>query len=278
MVARGSSLFDSRSYCEPTQSAWESISGRPVGRPVDTHLLSQVLGRGGSGRLGPSFMGWGVREGGAQQEPARPDRLPRLARGRRRLHADDQPQAGEEEPDRLDDRAAGHGGRTGRPRARPTAPCPLRRTDPAAPTDPAEPAPTDTPATEFVPGPGLPGKVVSAYAKGDTVVILITRKEGIDDDVMRSTVNTFDGKDGVTLFDTLAREIADYSRVTQGVDVDRVPAMIVLSPRKVSGEVPTRRSLLRLPRAQERRAGDRRRRLRGRSDPLLPPVAGRLLH
>jgi hypothetical protein len=119
------------------------------------------------------------------------------------------------------------------------APAPTAPADPAAPTDPAEPAPTDTPATEFVPGPGLPGKVVTAYAKGDTVVILITRKEGIDDDVMRTTVNTFDGKDGVTLFDALARDIADYSRVTQGVDVDRVPAMIVLSPRKVSGDVPT---------------------------------------
>ena len=111
-----------------------------------------------------------------------------------------------------------------------------------APADgaaPAAPAPTDTPATEFVPGPGLPGKVVTAYAKGDTVVILLSRKEGIDDDVMRSTVKTFDGKDGVTLFDALARDIADYSRVTQGVDVDRVPAMIVLSPRSVSGDVPT---------------------------------------
>jgi len=116
---------------------------------------------------------------------------------------------------------------------------PAAPTDPAVPTDPAAPAPTDTPATEFVPGPGLPGKVVTAYAKGDIVVILISRKEGIDDDVMRSTVKTFDGKDGVTLFDTLARDIADYSRVTQGVDVDRVPAMIILSPRKVSGDVPT---------------------------------------
>jgi hypothetical protein len=53
-VSGGSSLFDSRSYCEPAQSAWESISGRPfAARPVDTHLSRRVLKPGGVGKLGP---------------------------------------------------------------------------------------------------------------------------------------------------------------------------------------------------------------------------------
>jgi len=54
MVRRGSNLFDSRSYCEPAQSAWESISGEPyAARPVDAHLLRRVLKPSGVGKLGP---------------------------------------------------------------------------------------------------------------------------------------------------------------------------------------------------------------------------------
>ena len=60
MVTQGSNLFDSRSNCEPAQSAWESISGEPqLGPSVDAHLLRRVLKPSGVGRLGPSFF-WPV--------------------------------------------------------------------------------------------------------------------------------------------------------------------------------------------------------------------------
>ena len=56
MVTQGSSLFDSRSDCEPAQSAWESISGESqLGPPVDAHLLRRVLMPSGTGKLEPSF-------------------------------------------------------------------------------------------------------------------------------------------------------------------------------------------------------------------------------
>lgn len=56
MVRQGSRLFVSRSNCEPTQSAWESLSGRsPVDRPVDPHLFTQVLRPSGTGSLEPYF-------------------------------------------------------------------------------------------------------------------------------------------------------------------------------------------------------------------------------
>jgi hypothetical protein len=114
---------------------------------------------------------------------------------------------------------------------------------PAAPSEPAEPVvppATEAPTTEFTAGPGLPEKVVDAYDDGDTVVLLITRKGGIDDNGMRKIVEltTKQTKGDVTVIQSLAREIAKYSRITQGVDVDRVPAMIVLGPKKVSGDVP----------------------------------------
>jgi hypothetical protein len=57
MVMEGSSLFDSRSNCEPAQSAWESVSGVPLAvLPVDAHLLRRVLKPSGVGKLGPFFL------------------------------------------------------------------------------------------------------------------------------------------------------------------------------------------------------------------------------
>lgn len=121
---------------------------------------------------------------------------------------------------------------------------------PAAPTDvgaaPAAPAagagvpPSTTapPVGSFEAGPGLPPKIVDAHDDGDTVVLLISRKEGIDDEVMRKTVKEFKNDKGVAFFDALALDIAKYSRVAQGVDVNRVPALIVLSPKRLSGDVP----------------------------------------
>jgi hypothetical protein len=64
-VSQGSSLFDSRSNCEPTQSAWESISALPlVGLAVDTHLFTQVLRPSDTGRLEPFFAPRPLVDGG----------------------------------------------------------------------------------------------------------------------------------------------------------------------------------------------------------------------
>jgi hypothetical protein len=56
MVKEGSSLFDSRSNCEPTHLAWESDSALAlVVWAVDTHLLKKVLRPSGTGKLEPLF-------------------------------------------------------------------------------------------------------------------------------------------------------------------------------------------------------------------------------
>jgi hypothetical protein len=58
MVTEGSSSFDSRSNCEPTHLAWESVSGTAlVAGPVDTHLLQKVLRPSGTGELEPYCFG-----------------------------------------------------------------------------------------------------------------------------------------------------------------------------------------------------------------------------
>jgi hypothetical protein len=96
---------------------------------------------------------------------------------------------------------------------------------------------TVTPAA-LVPGPGLPAEVVSAWKGGDAVVLLIVRGGGIDDRLVRQSVAELSGESGVSVFVARAKDVARYSRITQGVGVDRAPALVVVRPRKQSGSVP----------------------------------------
>jgi hypothetical protein len=89
------------------------------------------------------------------------------------------------------------------------------------------------PAEGFVAGPGLPRAVVDAHEGGDAVVLLVTTKNGIDDRRMEAIVKRLDGADSA-VFSTRAQGIARYSRITQGLDVDRVPALVVIEPRRLA--------------------------------------------
>jgi hypothetical protein len=91
---------------------------------------------------------------------------------------------------------------------------------------------------DFVAGPGLPAPVVKAYNADKTVVLFVQRRRGIDDDRLRQSVEQLGGKTGVALFVTNAGHIARYSRITHGVNVDRVPALIVLQPRHLTEGTP----------------------------------------
>jgi hypothetical protein len=91
---------------------------------------------------------------------------------------------------------------------------------------------------EFVAGPGLPASVVKAYRDDKTVVLLVLRRRGIDDDRLRANVERLRGTNDLALFVTNAGRIARYSRITYGVNVDRVPALIVLQPRHLTHGTP----------------------------------------
>jgi len=96
----------------------------------------------------------------------------------------------------------------------------------------SEPEPgAGAPAGEFAAGPGLPLPVVSAHARGDTVVLLVTRAAGIDDAELNRLGKRLAGEPKVSFFHTYARDVAKYSRVVSGVDIDRAPALIAISPR-----------------------------------------------
>ncbi len=90
----------------------------------------------------------------------------------------------------------------------------------------------------LIPGPGLPRPVVTAWKGGDAVALLIVRGGGIDDKLVRGSVESLSGDRGVTGFVARAKDVARYSRITQGVGVDRAPALVVVRPLKESGSVP----------------------------------------
>ena len=99
-----------------------------------------------------------------------------------------------------------------------------------------------TPATatgEFVPGKGLPRNVVEAYEDGKVVALLIVRRRGIDDQPVKASVEGLELKTDVAVFVTGAKDIARYSQITQGVNVSRTPALVVIRPRNLDEGTPS---------------------------------------
>ena len=86
-------------------------------------------------------------------------------------------------------------------------------------------------ATPVVPGPPLPRQVTAAQQAGKVVALLVVRAGGPDDRLLRGAVDqAFAAFPGLAFFATRAEGIARYARITQGVDVDRVPALVVVRP------------------------------------------------
>lgn len=113
--------------------------------------------------------------------------------------------------------------------------------EPAAGTDPAA-APAATPAQPetvgFTAGPGLPEDVVKAYESGDAVVLLISEKNGIEDKRLREEVAQLESRSDATVFMADSRDIGRYSRIAQGVDLNRTPALVVIKPESGDGGLP----------------------------------------
>jgi hypothetical protein len=133
-------------------------------------------------------------------------------------------------------------------------------TDPAATTDPAAGAaatPETSPASpagsapapstagggsDLEAGPGLPREVAEAYDnyKAEAVVLLIVDEDGIDDRRLKTMVEALRSNPGAEVFLVNVKDVADYSRITEGVDVDRTPALVILRPKALTeGPTPT---------------------------------------
>jgi hypothetical protein len=122
--------------------------------------------------------------------------------------------------------------------AAPEAEAPVTATSAPAITPAGEaPATASTVAPPVAEAP--PKAVTSAWNSGATVVLLIVREGGIDDRMVRDAAQALASVPDVALFVVPAQEIARYAAITQGVGVNRVPALVVVRPKALSGGVPT---------------------------------------
>jgi hypothetical protein len=85
----------------------------------------------------------------------------------------------------------------------------------------------------------LPRPVLNAWKANQTVVLLFVRDGGIDDRLVAQATHGLSGLPRVTTFVVPAGEIARYTAVSEGVGVERVPALVVISPRHLDQQVPT---------------------------------------
>jgi hypothetical protein len=91
--------------------------------------------------------------------------------------------------------------------------------------------------TELLPPP--PADLLRAYSRGDAIALLVVRGGGIEDALVRGYLGGLEGQPGVAVYATRAEHIARYASLTQGVNVNRVPALVVVKPRRLSGGQPT---------------------------------------
>jgi hypothetical protein len=97
---------------------------------------------------------------------------------------------------------------------------------------------TGTPAGPLAVSPPPKG-VIEAFDSGETIVLLVVREGGIDDRMVRTDTAALAAVPDVALFVVPARRIARYASITEGVGVNRVPALVVLRPKALSHGVPT---------------------------------------
>jgi hypothetical protein len=90
-----------------------------------------------------------------------------------------------------------------------------------------------------VPARPLPRRVTAAFAANRTVVLLIVKRGGIDDAMTVLASLPVGFARGVSLFIVPADKIARYVAITQGVKVERVPALVVVRPKHLDHGIPT---------------------------------------
>jgi hypothetical protein len=89
-----------------------------------------------------------------------------------------------------------------------------------------------------VPAPPLPAAFTAAYDADRTVALLVVHNGGIDDAFTHLALEEVAAVEDVKAFVVPVKKISQYAAVTVGLDVNRVPALIVMRPRRLSGGVP----------------------------------------
>lgn len=101
------------------------------------------------------------------------------------------------------------------------------------------PATGALPAEAAASAPPPPPAVIEAVESNQTVVLLFVREGAIDDELVVDAVGRLEGLPGVATFIVPAGEIANYAAIAQSLAVDRVPALVVIQPKRLTGGTPT---------------------------------------
>jgi hypothetical protein len=108
----------------------------------------------------------------------------------------------------------------------------------------AEPATAPPPGALAASAPPPPAPVQKAFNENRTVVLLFVRKGGFDDRVVKADIKVLKrleppGYPDPATFVVPADKIARYATIAQGAGVTRVPALVVIRPKKLDHGIPT---------------------------------------
>lgn len=87
--------------------------------------------------------------------------------------------------------------------------------------------------------PPLPADVLAAWEANKTLVLLFVRDGGIDDHRVEIATTGLAGFEDAAIFVVPAAKISRYAAITEGVGVDRVPALVAVTPKHLKKTVPT---------------------------------------
>lgn len=87
--------------------------------------------------------------------------------------------------------------------------------------------------------PPLPRHVLRAYEANQTVALLFVREGGIDDRLVERATQGIAAFPDVSLFVVPVNRISRYAEISEGVGVERVPALVAVTPKRLKQSVPT---------------------------------------
>lgn len=85
----------------------------------------------------------------------------------------------------------------------------------------------------------LPHDVTAAWRDGKTVVLLFVHDDGIDDKLVKVSTESLSSLPQAATFVVPASKISRYAAITEGVGVNRVPALVVVRPKDLHQTIPT---------------------------------------
>lgn len=91
---------------------------------------------------------------------------------------------------------------------------------------------------DLVPGVGFPPSVVKALNADKLAVLFIYDPDGLSDEELKGYTKRLEDDRRLKLILVEESEVAAYSRVIGGADVDRSPALLIVSPPVADGGIP----------------------------------------